>query len=397
MRVTIRSILQEHFERFARTHPLSTEQRHAAECLRDCRTPAMGGHVYGCPQGHVRHLVCNSCRHRSCPGCSAYAREKWLAAWKERLIACPHHHIVFTVDHELIPLWRYNKRQFATLLFQAAVGSLRELLADEEYLGALPGMLAALHTWDNTLLIHPHLHVMCSAGGLDADGNWREPKRKCLLPRKVLMQKFRGKLVALLSKVIAKGQLCLPPEMTAAAAKSLLNRAGRKTWNVKIFDRYEHGRGVVTYLANYLKGGPINNGRIIDVREGKVRIRCRERSGDGTETDRGRRRIVSVPVDQFLARFLEHVPPEDLQLVRPYGLYANSKRAVLAKARKHFGQRPQPSKERLRWSEFCRQHGIEPTSDCTCPVCGAGFVRLGSFAAGRGPPDDVAGEARRVA
>jgi hypothetical protein len=229
MAVTLQHILQEDFERFASTHPLSTEQRHAAECLRDCRTPAMGGHVYGCPHGHVRKLVCNSCRHRSCPECMAYAREKWLAAWKERLIACPHHHIVFTVDHGLIPLWRYNKRQFATLLFQAGVGSLRELLADEEYLGALPGMLAAIHTWDNTLLIHPHLHVMCSAGGLDEDGKWREPKRKCLLPRKVLMQKFRGKFLALLSKALGKGQLSLPPDMSEAAAKSLLNRVGRTT------------------------------------------------------------------------------------------------------------------------------------------------------------------------
>jgi hypothetical protein len=104
-----------------------------------------------------------------------------------------------------------------------------------------------------------------------------------------------------------------------------------------------------------------------------------------------------VPVDQFLARLLEHVPPEDMQLVRPYGLYANSKRAVLAEARKHFGQRPKPSTERLRWSEFCERHGIEPTSNCTCPECGAGLVRLGSFAAGRDPPAELADKERRAA
>jgi hypothetical protein len=195
--------------------------------MRDCRTPALGGHLFGCPEGHVRKLCCNSCRHRSCPQCSAYAREKWLAGWKQRLIDCAHHHVVLTVDHDLIPLWRYNKRLFGDLLFQAGVQSLRELLADDAYLGAEPGILAAIHTWDNTQLIHPHQHIMCTAGGLDADGNWREPKRKCLLPRKVLMHKFRGKFRAMLLKALVKGQLALPPDMTEAAAKSLLNRVVR--------------------------------------------------------------------------------------------------------------------------------------------------------------------------
>jgi hypothetical protein len=104
-----------------------------------------------------------------------------------------------------------------------------------------------------------------------------------------------------------------------------------------------------------------------------------------------------VPVDQFLARLLEHVPPEDLQTVRPYGLYANSKRAELARAREHFGQPPRPPKQTLTWTEFCQRHGIEPASDCTCPVCGAGLVRLGSFAAGRDPPPELAAAERQVA
>jgi hypothetical protein len=397
MSVTVQSILQEYYEGFAASHPLSAEQRHAAECLRDCRTPAMGGHLLGCPNGHVRKLVCNSCRHKSCPQCGAYAREKWLDAWKQRLIDCPHHHIVFTVDHDLIPLWRYNKKLFANLLFQAGTGSLRELLADEAYLGAEPGMLAAIHTWDNVLLVHPHLHVMCTAGGLDGDGNWREPKRKCLLPRKVLMHKFRGKFRDLLVKALAKDELRLPPDMTEASATSLLNRVGRTTWNVKIFDRYAHGRGVVTYLANYLRGGPIHNGRIIDIQNGKVRLRCRERGEDGAEANRGRRRIVAVPVEEFMARLLEHVAPGQQQTIRPYGLYANSKRSELAVARGHFEQEARPPKSTLGWADFCQRHGIEPAGDCTCPVCGARFELLGSFAAGRDPPAEVAGELERVA
>jgi len=127
----------------------------------------------------------NPLYYRNCPLCSAFAREKWLAGWKDLLLRCPHHHSIFTVPHDLIPLWRYNKREFGEVLFRAGVESLRELLADDKYLGAVPGMLASLHTWDQTLLIHPHLHVMVPAGGLDPDGRWRAPKKDCLLPRQV--------------------------------------------------------------------------------------------------------------------------------------------------------------------------------------------------------------------
>jgi hypothetical protein len=347
----------------------------------------MGGHVVGCPEGHVRKLSCNSCRHRNCPLCSAFAREKWLAGWKQRLLECPHHHVIFTVPHDLNPLWRYNKRPLGDLLFRASVESLRELLADDKYLGAVPGMLAALHTWDQTLRGHLHVHLMVSAGGLDGDGRWVEAKKKCLLPRAVLMHKFRGKLRALLLKALEKGELRLPPDLTPVAVKNLINRVSRTTWNVKILDRYEHARGVVTYLANYLRGGPIGNGRIVDEHNGKVRIRCRERSDAELSAGRGRRRTVPLEVDTFLGRLLEHVPASDMQTVRPYGLYANSKRAELARAREQLGQTPRPEPVRLTWNEFCERHGIEPHSRCTCPVCGARFVRLGSFPAGRDPPE----------
>ena len=211
------------------------------------------------------------------------------------------------------------------------------------------------------------------------------------------MQVFRGKMRAFFLKSLEQGRLTLPPDTTPTAQKNLLNRLGRQTWNVKILDRYAHGRGVATYLANYLKGGPIANGRIIDVQQGLVRIRCRARDADEGAAERGRRRIVRLPVDEFLARLLEHVPPRDMQTVRPYGLYANSKRPELATAREHFGQTPRPEKRRLSWCDFCAQHGIQPASTCTCPVCGTPFVRPGSFPAGRGPPAEFLSAARPAA
>ncbi|MCY2995548.1 MAG: transposase [Planctomycetota bacterium] len=79
-------------------------------------------------------------------------------------------------------------------------------------------------------------------------------------------------------------------------------------WNVKILDRYEHGQGVVTYLARYLKGCPISNGRLVDCRDGVVRFWYQDNQ-DEDEDGRGRRKILPLPVGQFLSRLLEHVPP----------------------------------------------------------------------------------------
>ena len=77
--------------------------------------------------------------------------------------------------------WSKSHLHVGNVLFRAGAESLRELLADDRYLGGVPGMLASLHTWDQTLLIHPHVHVMVSAGGLDADGCWRTRRRTPLL------------------------------------------------------------------------------------------------------------------------------------------------------------------------------------------------------------------------
>ena len=388
MATTVQAILQQHYAAFAAAHPLAPYQQAAAEALRDCRTAALGGHWLSCPNGHVHTAHFNSCHHRSCPQCATLARDQWLAGWQQRLLDCPHNHTIFTTPQDLVPLWRYNKRLFVGLLFHAATDGLRELLADPKYLGALPGMLGGVHTWGQQAAVHVHLHLLLTWGGLTPDGRWVEPKKSCLLPRKVLMQMFRGKLRAYLLKALDDGRLVLPPDRTAAQVRGLLNRVGRIDWNVKILDRYEHGRGVVTYLARYLKGGPLSNGRLVDCRNGTVRFRYRDNQ-DPDETDgRGRRKVLPLPVDVFLQRLLEHVPPPNLQMVRPYGLYASSKQAERAVARGLLGQEPEEKAAKLTWRDVCLRLGQQAAT--VCPVCGATLVVHGRIPPQRQRPEDQA-------
>lgn len=188
-------------------------------------------------------------------------------------------------------------------------------------------MLAGLHTWSQTLAAHVHLHVLVTAGGLDDENRWRPAVKDCLLPRKVLMIVFRGKFRDFMLKALAKGELKLPPTITDQQVFGELNRLGRLPWNVKIFERYAHGRGVATYLAQYLRGGPIGNKRLLA--DDNDHVRFRYRLASNTAGDRSRLGAMTMTVAEFLRRFLEHVPPRSMQTVRGYGLYAGNQYAHL--------------------------------------------------------------------
>lgn len=334
----------------------------AANRILACRTSALGGHVIRCPNGHQQRIAYNSCRHRCCPQCALLAREHWLDGWTNRLLDCPHHHVVFTVPHELNSLWRFNRKRFADALFTAATDALKKLLADPKYLGGTPGMLAALHTWSQTLATHVHLHVLVTAGGLDPDQRWRPAVKSCLLPRKVLMIIFRGKLRSELLAALQRGQLQPPPDQTPAQLRGLLNKLGRVVWNVKLLERYDHGIGVITYLARYLKGGPIAPSRFISVSAESIRFRCRgnSRSGEGSS---GQCRLSAA---EFLTRLLNHVPPHGMQTVRGYGLYAGGQRKRLNVARELKGQSSLSDQPRqpLRWQDLCERLGVPEATRC---------------------------------
>ncbi len=168
--VTLQTIFQDAFPAYEQTHPLPTHVRRAARAIMQCRTAALGGHVQACPDGHMARIWSNSCRHRSCPQCAYRQTERWLALQRARLLACDHSHVIFTLPHDLNPLWLANVPGMTTLVLQAVRDTLGTLLADPKYLGAHPGILMALHTWSPTLGLPPHVHGLVTGGGLTPTG-----------------------------------------------------------------------------------------------------------------------------------------------------------------------------------------------------------------------------------
>lgn len=382
MSLTVQQIFGEALPKLRTQRRISPDMLWAAQCIINCRTEAMGRRRIYCPNGCTQRESYNSCRHRACPQCAPRARDHWLRGWKDRLLDCPHYHIIFTVPQELRVLWRYNKSTFAKCLFAAASKSLLELLADPKYLGARPGILAALHTWSQTLAIHPHLHTIVTAGGLGADGRWKRPPKSCLLPRKVLMMVFRGKLRSLLTEAHKQGDLCTPTGQSDAQLIGLLNRIGRMVLNVKILKQYAHGFGVVTYLARYLHGGPLGNRRLQRAADGKIRFRARRAEADPAE----RHGEMHLSGQALTARLLEHVAPRRLQTIRGFGLYASHYRSELNVARELCGQlaiRP-GQRERLSWQDYCEQAGRGDA--VRCQVCNSQLACCEGQSWDRGPP-----------
>src|SRR6266540_6860322 len=153
--LTLQEIFCASVPEYDRSHPRPAHVRRAARAMMQCRTAALGGQVQACPDGHVARVWYNACRHRSCPQCASLQTERWLALQRARLLACDHYPVILTLPHDLNPLWLANVPVRTTLLFQAVRDTLDTLLADPKSLGAQPGIIAALHTWSQTLVLHP--------------------------------------------------------------------------------------------------------------------------------------------------------------------------------------------------------------------------------------------------
>ena len=390
--VTLQTIFQDAFPAYEQTHPLPAHVRRAARAIMQCRTAALGGHVQACPDGHMARIWYNSCRHRACPQCAYLQTERWLACQQVRLLACDHYHVIFTLPHDLNPLWLANVSVMPTLLFQAVHDTLRTLLADPQYLGAQPGLSAALHTWSQTLLLHPHVHCLVTGGGRTSDGPWKAVRNGFLLPARVVMAVFRGKLLAAIRQAFARGALVLPEPMRPQQFINLLNRLGHPTktrWNVRLMERYRHGAGVVTYLARYLRGGSIKNARLVAWDGDSVTFTYRARQEEG-DAGRASPLRMTLPVADFLQRWLLHVPVPQTRVVRSYGLYHHAHTEALAHCRTALGQPPVEPPPALDWQTVCAQRGEAHPE--RCPTCGQFLVCTGVIPRGGAPPPVRAGE-----
>lgn len=339
--------------------------RKVLSAIERCRTAALGGHRDQCSRcGYQTAISYNSCRNRHCPKCQTNARDKWLAARQQELLAVPYVHVVFTLPHQLAPLALYNKKILYSLLFRASAATLLEVAADPRHLGAEIGFLTVLHTWGQNLLHHPHVHCVIPAGGLSADHQqWVHPRYPFFLPVKVLSRVFRGKFVAGLKQAFQRGDLCLPGALQALrrpeAFGAFLRTLFRQDWVVYAKPPFGGPEHVLHYLARYTHRVAISNHRLVAFGDGKVTFRWKDYA-HGSKSH-----LMTLSAEEFLRRFLLHVLPRGFVRIRFFGLLANRRRtALLPVCRKLLTDNP--SSQTI--TPLAAQ--INKSSGSICPHCG---------------------------
>jgi hypothetical protein len=291
---------------------LSASQKQAMQAIAQCRTEALGGHVYACPSCQTTRYSYHSCRNRHCPTCQQEATQEWLAEQQALLLPVPYFLVTFTLPSELRAIARAHPETIYPLLFRTSAAALQQLAQDPRFLGGQIGMLGVLQTWTRDLRYHPHVHYLVPALALTADGTrWLVGKSDFLLHVKPLGKLFRAKFRAAVRQTPWASQVDA--------------RAWAKPWVVDCRP-VGSGASALKYLAPYIFRIALSNNRIEQVANETVTFRY-------TEGKTGAQKRATLPVDSFIGRFLAHVLPKGFVKVRAYGLLHPSKRRLLAEVR----------------------------------------------------------------
>jgi hypothetical protein len=367
----VADIFREYGNTYQNGHPLPPSHQNVMKNIQTCRTARLGGHLEKCDCcGHERPAY-NSCSDRHCPKCQSLKKARWLEARKKELLPVPYFHSVFTLPHKLNPITLCNKHVIYTILFKAVKETLITFARNK---GGAIGFLALLHTWDQILLDHFHIHCLIPAGILSKDKNrWIPFSTNYLFPVKALSRVFRGKFIDYLKKAYANGDLIFPGKTsqweTQPDFSSLIDQLWENEWVVYCKPPIAGPRQVLDYLARYTNRVAISNHRIVEVGDGRVSFTCRDRKNGN------RRKVMTLEATEFIRRFLLHVLPQGFVRIRYYGFLANrSKRENLERLSEilpfHFNT---DEPERKNTVELM----FELTgSDVTrCPSCGVGTMR----------------------
>jgi Putative transposase/Transposase zinc-binding domain len=294
-----------------------------------CRTAALGGHIDECTRcGHRATISYNSCRNRHCPKCQTGARERWIQARRRELLPSPYVHVVFTLPSQLAALALQNKKIIYSLLLQASAETLLEVARNPTHLGAEIGFFSVLHTWNQKLQIHPHVHCVVPAGGLSLDHTrWIPSHPRFFLPLPVLREVFRGKFVDALKSAFQRGQLHLSGDLALLAQPKFfaawLRPLFHKNWVVYSKPPFGGPEYVLQYLGRYTHRVAISNHRLVSLADGQVTFRWRD------SADHNQQKLMTVSLDEFLRRFLLHLLPKGFVRIRHFGFLANRRRSTL--------------------------------------------------------------------
>ena len=324
----IQDIFNLYGDAYVANHKLTAVQKKAIRDIRACRTSALGYNVRECGDCSHMEFSYNSCRNRNCPKCQGLKRFQWIEERLKTTIDVPYYHTVFTVPNQLFDIAIYNQKIFYDLLFKSASDTLKLFAKNRKYWNMKeidyekdftpkiePAFFGILHTWGQTLVYHPHIHFIVAGAGIIGD-EIVEPKynSKFLFPVKAMSKVFRGKLIEGIKKAYYKNELQLDERFSDQRYfESFIDNAVKRKWVVYAKSPFQSSQRIVEYMSRYTHRSAISNSRIISIENNTIRFRYKDYKNNS------KIKIMKLPSDEFIKRFLYHIPPKRYHRIRYYG------------------------------------------------------------------------------
>jgi hypothetical protein len=373
--IEVADILREHIRDYQEKYSLQPHQYKIVSDLLNCRTAYLGGHMEKCDHCGTERITYNSCRNRHCPKCQNIPRERWLQARKAELLPVSYFHTVFTLPHDLNPIILRNKETLFNILFKSVAETLLSFGHNPKNgLGGKLGFIAILHTWDQQLKPHFHLHCLIPGGVITDDAEqWKPCKNDYLFNEEALGLVFRGKFIEYLTKAYQSGTLNFPgiiaPYKKPEKFSELKTRLYVHKWVANVQEPIKRPEYVLEYLGRYTHRVAISNQRIVALKEGRVTFTYRNRNTNQIQQ-------ITIEAVEFIRRFLLHALPRGFVRIRHFGFLANRhKTDNLTRLRYLLGPLPgmHETAEKTLKEMMMMLTGIDFT---ICPYCKKGKMRL---------------------
>jgi hypothetical protein len=372
--VEVADILKQHIVDYQKDYSLFPDHYKIVYDMLNCRTAYLGGHIEQCDQCGTQRIWYNSCRNRHCPKCQHMPRQRWLEARKNELLPTIYFHTVFTLPHELNPLILSNKRVMLNILFKSVADTLLAFGKNpKNALGGKLGFIAVLHTWDQLLNDHFHLHCLIPGGAVSNDwSRWIPCKNDYLFNEQALALIFRGKFIDRMRKAYQRGKLHFTGKCaslkTQQGFKHLIDRLYLKRWVVCAKEPIKQSENVLEYVARYTHRVAISNHRLVSLENREVTFTYKNRKTDKIEEK-------TIEAVEFIRRFLLHQLPLGFVKIRHYGFLANRDRKKnVAKIRQLHGLPKIDKHEQESIQEMMLAlTGIDIS---LCPCCGEGRMKI---------------------
>ncbi|MBU4260704.1 MAG: IS91 family transposase [Proteobacteria bacterium] len=289
--------------------------RRAIADIAACRTEALGGYLVQCDSCAAQDKAYRSCKNRACPKCHRNDTLHWLDKRAAELLPVMYFHVVFTLPEQLRRLVRGHQKTLYAVLMKAAAEALMKIAADPKYVGGKIGIMALLHTWTSAGIYHPHVHCLVPGGGISPDkSSWISSRKNFLVPVKALSPIFRAKFLEMAQDALP----CL----------QIPREVWEHDWVVYAKPTVQGTDNVMEYIARYVHRIFITNHRLLKVENGEATFRYRKTTKRKKKW-RHCQGTMTLPVMEFMRRFLQHVLPAGFHKVRYYGLLHPVNRPLL--------------------------------------------------------------------